>query len=308
MSLPDDYLTYPHRAYGMDQTLYEWRPATRRAPIAWPGGASVAAMIVVPIEHHGLTPPGKPFRHPGAMVTPYPDLRHYTTRDYGNRVGVYRILDELAHAGLRATFAVNADQLRRLSPLVEAIVEGGHEIAAHGLSTEHIHWTGLEPGVEARWIAEARERFDAAGLRPRAWLGPARQQSFATPELIAAAGFDVCLDWEQDDVPTFMTTPAGVILAVPLSNELDDRTLLIDRRQTEDAWAGQILEAKEYLKSSAARFGGLMLGFTLTPYISGQPFRISALRRMLAGLAHDRGVWNATASEIADAATRETAE
>jgi peptidoglycan/xylan/chitin deacetylase (PgdA/CDA1 family) len=307
MPLPDDYLVYPDRAYGMDQTLYAWRPAGSRAPIRWPHGAAVAAMIVVPIEHHGLTPPGKPFRHPGAMVTPYPDLRHYTTRDYGNRVGAFRILDALAWAGLRATFAVNADQLRRLSPLVEAIIEQGHEIAAYGLSTEHIHWAGMEPGVEAGWIAEVRDRFSAAGLSPRVWLSPARHQSFTTLELIAGAGFDVCLDWEPDDVPIPMTTPSGVIRAVPLSNELDDRTLLIDRRQTEDAWAGQILEAKDYLKSDAERFGGRMFGFTLTPYVTGQPFRIFALRRILGDIASDGGIWNATASEIADASSRETA-
>jgi hypothetical protein len=98
-----------------------------------------------------------------------------------------------------------------------------------------------------------------------------------------------------------MTTPAGPVVAVPLSNELDDRTLLVDRRQTEEEWAAQILEARSYLAAGADRFGGRVLGFTLTPYVAGQPFRIFALRRVLAGLAADTGVWTATASEIADA-------
>jgi peptidoglycan/xylan/chitin deacetylase (PgdA/CDA1 family) len=302
MPLPEDYLVYPHRSYGMDQSLYAWRPVERRAPISWPSHASVAAMVVVPIEHHSLTPPGKPFKHPGAMVTPYPDLRHYTSRDYGNRVGAFRILDELDRAGIRATFAVNAEQLARLRPLVDAIVKAGHEIAAYGLSPEHIHWTGLEPGVEAEWVQAVRQAFDTAGLKPRAWLSPARQQSFATLELIAAAGFDLCLDWEQDDTPTPMTTPDGTITAIPLSNELDDRTLLIDRRQTEADWATQVLEAKNQLKRDAERFGGRVLGFTLTPYVVGQPFRIAALRSLLADLANDPAVWTASVSEIADAA------
>ncbi len=146
-----------------------------------------------------------------------------------------------------------------------------------------------------------RARFSAAGLAPRVWLSPARQQSFETLGLIAAEGFDVCLDWEQDEVPVAMTTPAGPVVAVPLSNELDDRTLLVDRRQTEEDWAAQILEARSYLAAGADRFGGRVLGFTLTPYVAGQPFRIFALRRVLAGLAADTGVWTATASEIADA-------
>jgi len=302
MPLPDDYLVYPHRAYGMDQSLYAWRPATSRPPIAWPGGASVAAMVVVVIEHHPLNPSGKPFKAPGAMVTPYPDLRHYTTRDYGNRVGVFRILTELARTGLRATFAINAGQLGRLAPLVDAIRRGGHEIAAYGLSPDHIHWSGLEPGVEAGWIAEVRRRFDAAGLTPRTWLSPARQQSFSTLDLLARAGFEVCLDWEQDDTPTVMTPPSGPVTAVPLSNELDDRTLLIDRRQSEADWAAQILEARAYLAADAARFGGRVLGFTLTPYVTGQPFRIFALRQVLEALAAEGAVWTATAGEIAAAA------
>ena len=302
MALPDDYLVYPHRERGMDQGRYGWRMASQRTPIRWPGGASVAAMIIVPIEHHSLTPTDKPFKHPGAMVTPYPDLRHYTTRDYGNRIGVYRILDALAHEGLQATFPINADQLMRLSPLVEAIVDAGHEIAAYGRSPEHIHWTGLDAGVEADWVGQVRRQFDAAGLKPRAWLSPARQQSFETLDLIAAAGFDVCLDWEQDDVPVTMATATTPVTAMPLSNELDDRTLLIDRRQSEDDWVGQILEARDHLKRDAHRYGGRVLGFTLTPYVIGQPFRIFALRQVLESLAADPAVWTATATEIADAA------
>lgn len=302
MALPDDYLIYPKRGYGMDQSLYRWRVAADRPKLAWPGNTAVAAMVVVPIEHHGLTPPGKPFKHPGAMVTPYPDLRHYTTRDYGNRVGVFRILDELKAAGVKAVFPVNADQLERLKPLIDAIVADGHEVAAYGLSTEHIQWGGLEREVEVAWIAEARQRFDAAGLKPRVWMSPARQQSFNTLELVTAAGFDICLDWEQDDAPVVMQTPAGVVTAVPLSNELDDRFLLIDKRQTEDSWSRQILEAADYLKSDADRFGGRVLGFTLTPYVIGQPFRIHALRTVLNALGGDEAVWCATPSEIVDAA------
>lgn len=298
MPLPDEHLIYPHRSYGMDQDRYAWRPVTQRAPIALPSGAAVAAMIVVPIEHHPLNPPGKPFKHPGAMVTPYPDLRHYTTRDYGNRVGVYRILDALKAAGMKATFPINADQLMRLKPLVEAILADGHEIAAHGLSTIHIHWGGLDRETETAWVAEVRARFDAAGLKPRAWLSPARQQSFATLDLIREAGFDICLDWEQDEVPVAMQTEAGEVIALPLPNELDDRALMIDRRQSEDEWAIQVLEAADYLTQDADRFGGRVLGFTLTPYVTGQPFRTSALRRLLSGLG-EMGVKTMTASEIA---------
>jgi len=301
MPVPEDYLVYPRRAYGSDQDRYPWRASGERAPVAWPGQAAVACLIVVPLEFHMLNPQGKPFKHPGAMVTPYPDLRHFTTRDYGNRVGIFRILKELKAAGLKATVPVNAVLLSRVRPLIEALIEDGHEIAAYGVDTDHIHWTGLEPGVERRWVEQTRNAFDQAGLTPRAWMSPARQQSFETLDLIAEAGFDVCLDWEQDSVPVPMTTATRDVLAVPLSNELDDRILLSDRRQTEAEWRDQILAALTFTKDEAPRFGGQVLSFSLTPYVSGQPFRIWALREALAVLGADAAVWSASASQIADA-------
>ena len=302
MALPPDYLEYPLRKYGMDQDRYAWRPSGERGPLTWPAGKSVAAMIVVPIEFHMLNPAGKPFKSPGAMVTPYPDLRHFTTRDYGNRVGVFRLLDALKTEGLKATFPINAVLLERVRPLVDAILADGHEIAAYGWDTDHIHWGGLEADEEKRWVAKVREAFDAAGLKPRTWMSPARQQSFSTLDLIAEAGFDICLDWEQDTVPVPMRTEHGSVVAAPLSNELDDRQLLVDRRQDEKVWAAQIAEASAYLKSEAERYGGQVLGFTLTPYVAGQPFRMWAVRAILSNLAGDREVWAGTASEIVDAA------
>lgn len=302
MPLPENYLHYPHRRHGMDQSLYDWRPSGERTPINWPGGKALAAMIVVPVEWHRLSPQGKPFRHPGAMVTPWPDLRHYTTRDYGNRVGVFRLLDALAAARVKATFPVNATLLERAQPLIEAITDADHEIAAYGLEADRIHWSGLEAGEEERWIGETREAFANAGLNPRVWMSPARQQSFNTLKLIAEHGFDVCLDWEQDSVPVPMRTPSGEVTAVPLYNELDDRTLLVDRRQSEDEWADQILEAARLMISETPRTGGQVLSFSLTPYVSGQPFRMHAVRRVLEALAGNDGVWSASASEIASAA------
>ncbi len=298
MPVPDDYLTYPLRKYGMDQDRYAWRPAIARAPMKWPDDAAVACMIVVPLEFHMLNPGGQPFKHPGAMVTPYPDLRHFTTRDYGNRVGVFRILRELKAAGLTATFPINAALLPRVRPLIQTLIADGHEIAAYGLDTDHIHWGGLDEATERDWVQKTRAAFDRADLTPTTWMSPARQQSFHTLDLIGEAGFQTCLDWEQDSVPVAMKTRGPCVVAPPLSNELDDRVLLHDRRQTEEEWATQIIEAKNYLKTEHAERGGQVLGFTLTPYLVGQPFRIWALRKILRDLAEDTQVWTASAQAI----------
>jgi allantoinase len=300
MPLPDDYLTYPNRHYGQDIGRYDWAMSHDRPKKAWPADKAVAALIIVPLEFFMLNPSGKPFKHPGAMVTPFPDLRHFTSRDYGNRVGVFRILKALKTAGLRATFPVNAVLLEKKRPLIDAIIADGHEVAAYGWDTDSIHYGGIDSAVEAAYVAKTRAAFTAAGLKPRVWMSPARQQSEATPDLIKAAGFDICLDWESDSVAWAMKTEHGPLTCMPVSNEMDDRKILIDQRQSEAEWRDQILAARDLLVEEAPRFGGQVLSFTLTPYVSGQPFRMWALREVLASLAADPHVWSATASEIAN--------
>lgn len=297
MPLPEDYLTYPHRSHGMDQDLYDWDPADRREPIQLASGAKAMATIIIPLEFFPLNPPGEPFRHPGAMKTPYPDLRHFTTRDYGNRVGVYRLLRALEASGLKATFAVNAEIARRYKPLIEAVRTAGHEIAAHGLSTAHIHHAGLSGAEELALIENTRKAFPEA----RTWMSPARNQSFNTLELIRRTGFDICLDWEMDQRPLPMRTKAGPVHALPLMNELADFKLLLDRSQSEDEWADQILEAARFHVEEHEQRGAQCFAFTLTPYAAGQPFRMYAVRRILEGLADIEGLKVATAAETVDA-------
>ena len=91
MSLDRKYLAYPRRAYGMDHARYSWSRLSERPPLRWPGGARLALWINVSVQHFPLNQQGLPFPPPGGMRMPYPDLRHYTLRDYGNRVGVYRV-------------------------------------------------------------------------------------------------------------------------------------------------------------------------------------------------------------------------
>lgn len=301
MTLPKDYTSYPKRKHGQDHERYQWNPVAQREKTSLKGGQSVGVAIIVPLEYFMLNPSGKPFKHPGAMVTPYPDLRHYTTRDYGNRVGVFRLLKAFKDAGVKATFAVNAVLLDRVRPLIDDIIADGHEIAAHGFDTDSIHWGAADPDAEKRYVEDARASFDKAGISPRSWMSPARQQGFKTLDLIRGAGFDICLDWELDRVPVFMKTDAGEIDAFPVLNELDDRFLLITKHQPEDVWRDQILEAAAMMKSETPQYGASAFGFTMTPYIAGLPYRMWAVRDILSALAADQDILLDTVSSITDA-------
>ena len=167
MSLPQEHLEYPRRRHGQDIDRYDWRLAKDRAPVRRADGADLSVMIVVACEFHSINPKKDPFNHPHGMVTPYPDLRHFTTRDYGNRVGVFRILRTMKARGVRATFALSADLLARAAPLAEAIVEDGHEIAAAGLNGDAIHHGALDEDEERRRIEAVRAAFERAGLAPK---------------------------------------------------------------------------------------------------------------------------------------------
>ncbi|MGB6230653.1 MAG: hypothetical protein WBF53_11075 [Litorimonas sp.] len=267
------YFTYPNRRHGQDHDLYDWRLSRDRVPLQWDGGAKVALSFIVPLEFFPLDPSGIPFKHPGAMATPYPDLRHYTVRDYGNRVGVFRILEALGDT--RAGFAVNAAVAERYPPLIEHVAL--HEIIAHGVSTDHIHHEGMSEADEDALIRKTLTTLPQA----TGWMSPARNQSSRTLERLGKAGLRYCLDWEPDSVP--VATSTGVTL-LPNKYELSDFTLLHVRRQTEESWRRQIVEAVDYLSSEHDRYGGQSLCVTLTPYIIGQPFRIAALEALLAEL------------------------
>ena len=277
--LPGDYLDYPKRQYGQDHDRYDWKatPGTNEPH----NNAQPSIALIIPLERFVLNPHGKPFKAPGSMITQYPDLRHFSSRDYGNRIGAYRLLKVLSALKISATFAINAELLSSIQPLIDRIQADGHEIAALGLDMDNIHWSGLDPESERQWVEKTRILFSEAKLQPKTWMSPARQQSEITLDLIAASGFDACLDWEFDCAPKPMRTKNGTITMVPNLNELDDRKLLIEKTHSEQEWAAQLIEAATYSKTVSTIHSPQSFAISLTPYISGLPFRIRCVRDTL---------------------------
>ncbi len=162
MSLPDSYLHYAKRRYGMDHDRYQWSMLPRRKPVLWPGGARVALWVVPALEFFPLNQPAKPFKAPGGMVTPYPDLRHYTLRDYGNRVGVFRVFKVLDGLGIKASVAMNAKVASRYPRLVDEVNLRGWEIIAGGVDMGRLHYGGMDEAEEAAQIDEALDTLRGA--------------------------------------------------------------------------------------------------------------------------------------------------
>jgi len=301
MSLPPDHLQYPKRRYGMDHERYQWSILPRRKKIAWPQGKKIALIVVPALEWFPLDMKGKPFKPPGAMMTPYPDLRHYTLRDYGNRVGIFRVMKALDRFGIRASVAVNAAVAARHQTLVEACVDRGWEIIAGGPDMDHLHYEGLAEADERAQIETTLATLRrVSGQKIRGWLSPARSESLATLDLVAAAGVDYLCDWVNDDMPYAVKAAGRTIHAMPLPNDLDDYTILVQNRHAEDVYAQQLVDQFEVLHAEATREGGRILALPLHPWVIGQPFRIGALEQALTHVTASSDVWPATAAEILD--------
>ena len=298
MTLDPAYLDYPRRRHGYDHDLYPWSALRDRAPVRWPGGAKVAVWIVVSLEWFPLTPSDTPFRAPGHMATAYPDYRHYTAREYGTRVGMVRLLDAFAAAGALVSVATNAAIAERYPALVERIVAAGHEIVAHSTDMNGTIATGLPEADEAALIAASLGGLAAAtGTRPRGWLSIARSQSWHTPDLLRAAGVDYCCDWVNDELPWRF---ANGLTNLPLNHELSDRQVIGTQQASADSYAEQLVDAYDWLAGEAETGGGRLLPIHLTPYITGLPYRIAAIERLLKTL-RARGAWFATGAEVLDA-------
>lgn len=302
MALDPSHLAYPQRRYGMDHGRYAWSMLADRPPVRWPGGKTLAVWVNVSLQHFSLDPKGQPVKLPGAMSMPYPDLRHYTLRDYGNRVGIYRFLRAFDRFAIHPSFAVNAELCERYPALVRTIVARGDELLGHSWSMDTPHAGGLAEDAERALIERSLATLRAASGRPvRGWLGPGKLQSANTPELLKAAGIEYFCDWVNDELPYRFHTANGDLWSLPLATEIEDRFVVMDNLHSEASWAEQAIDAFELLLAESRQQGGRLLGLSLHPWVLGAPHRIRHLETVLQHVAGHAEVWQAGPGEILDA-------
>lgn len=296
MALDPSYLDYPHRQHGYDHEIYPWSALRDRKPVAWPDGKKVAVWICVSLEWFPITPNDMPFRAPGHMQTSYPDYRHYTAREYGTRVGFYRLLDAFKKAGVKVSVATNGAIADRYPDIIRDIIADGHEIIAHSTDMNGTIASGLPVEDERALIAQSLASLEAAsGKRPKGWLSIARSQSWNTPDLLKEAGLTYACDWVNDELPYRFNNG---LINLPLNHELSDRQIITVQQQSADSYATQMLDAFDWLAGEADNYGGRMLPLHVTPYIMALPYRISAFEGLLEQLAARPEAWVATGEEI----------
>ena len=224
-----------------------------------------------------------------------PDYRTWTQREYGNRTGIFRVLDVLDRYQVRAGVAVNALAAERYPYLIEQFKKRKYEFIAHGHSANRMITSKMSEAEEKAEIAESLAAIEkAAGARPKGWLGQDYGESQRTPKLLADAGLDYVLDWPNDDQPYPMKVGKPFV-SMPNQPEWDDVQQLLLRRIPTPRYPDMVGEAFELLHQE----GGQVFNLSVHPWLMGMPHRIKYLDEALRRIERFGNVWQATPGEIA---------
>ena len=267
---------------------YEYSNITTRPAYDWPNGARLAVYVAVNIEQFSFAE-GK-----GAAIAP-PDQAHshsiFSWRDYGNRVGIWRLFALFDEFDIPVEAQMNLAIYEHCPDIPEALRRRGDEILGHGI-TNSVEQGGLQETLEAELIAKVTETIEShEGSRPTGWMSPWLSNSEVTADLLQEAGYRYFMDWTCDDQPIWMKTRGGRILAMPYPIECNDTRGVIWYRYTAREFADMLIDNfDEMLAQSESQ--PLVCPMSLHPFVMGRPYRIRHLRRVFEHIAaHRERIW-----------------
>lgn len=266
-------------------SLFPYAAIVDRQKVTWPNAARVAVWVVPNIEHFHLE------LGPGA-----PDIRNHSRRDYGNRVGVWRIMDTLSKHGVPGTVALNGEVARYYPRVLEECAKLNWELMGHGM-TNSIMLSGMDKESEDACIRDTRVAIEACGQKMRGWLGPGLSETWNTLDLLAQQGVEYVADWCNDDLPYRMNNG---LYSIPYTLEMNDMPLFNNPSVSIVDFERRIRDSFDTLYEEGATNGRAMC-IALHPFLIGAAHRIKYLDRALAYLASHEAVWFATGSQIIDA-------
>jgi len=277
---------------------YPFSSIRERPKFSWPEGRTLAVYLGMNLECFSFGEGRGAELAPGG---PQPDVLNYSWRDYGNRVGVWRMLDLFDSVSMPCTVLANSLMYEEAPGVIDAFRARGDEIAGHGRTNAERQGT-LSEEQEQSLIHDATATLTHhEGAAPKGWLGPWISQSAATPDLLQEAGYEYLLDWCHDDQPVWMKTRSGRILSVPYPQELNDIPQIVARKREGAEFADMIIDAFDVMLAESSRTP-LVMGIALHAYLMGHPHRIKHLERALKHIVEQSGdrVWITTAGGIND--------
>ncbi len=276
----------------------DYSPIIDRPIIKWPNDARVALWISPNVEHYEYMPDDDSARTPWPR-TPFPDVQQYSYRDYGNRVGFWRMLESLDKYNIRCCVSLNMAVLEHFPEIGQAMVQRDYDYMSHGIYNTRYLYTYTED-QEREFYRDTIDTLKLhTGKQLKGMLGPAISGTERTPDLMAEAGLIYHTDWMHDDQPVPIKVKSGKLVSVPYSIELNDSSLLRDNHYEGDYFARICKAQFDQLYKEGAESGRVMC-IALHPFLIGQPHRIKYLDDILSHVMSHDGVWQTTADDIAD--------
>jgi allantoinase len=280
-----------------DPGLYDYWAYRDRPKIVWPDGKRIAFWVAPNIEFYELAPPTNPSRKP--WPKPIPDVAGYSVRDYGNRVGHWRMMALMDKYGLRGSISLSVALIDHHPEIIRACVERDWEFFSHGIyNTRYCY--GMDEAQERAIIEDSIDTVErATGQRIAGWLAPALTHTERTMDLLAEYGLKYTCDLFHDDQPTPVKTKTGPFVSVPYSLEMNDSIIFINQNSTPRRYV-EILKANfDRLYAEGAESGTVMC-IPLHAFLIGQPYRLEPFEEVLEYITGHDGVWLPTGREIAE--------
>jgi len=272
---------------------FAYSSIVKRPQLAWPNSARVALWVIPNIESFALDEP-----MPGGSGK-IPEIPAYSIRDYGARVGVWRLMELLSHYGIRATVALNSEVCDTYPEIIEETMKLNWEYMGHNESNLR-RLNTVPPEEEARVIHDCLARIETAtGKKPVGWLSSGLQETWNTLDYLVAEGCRYVADWVNDDQPYVMDINGKSLVSLPYSIEINDKPAFEDYHRTPEEFAAMIRRQFDILYDEGGQSGRVM-AIALHPYIIGVPHRIGALKDALKYVCSHKNVWLATGAEIVD--------
>ncbi len=281
-------------------TLSNQRPRLA-APVVNGKPKPLIVHMVVNVEHWRFEEP-----MPRKIITPphgketEPDVPNFSWADYGMRAGLPRIMAALAARGIPASTSFNAGVIDAYPRAAEAMRDAGWEFIGHGMHQKTLNAAAGGAAAERELIDACLDKVAAfTGSRPRGWLSPGLRETYDTPDVLKACGVDYVCDWVIDDLPDWMTTNAGPLIAMPYNLEINDSIIYaVEKHASPEMYRRVVDTVAAFEPELQTQPRVLALG--LHPHLIGVPHRIGYLEKIIDLLASRDDVVFMQGAQIAD--------
>ena len=278
---------------------FKYSPIKSRPKLAWPNGAKVALWINPNVEFFALDDvmPGTNNERVPRAQAHIPNVRNWSLRDYGNRVGVWRLMETMSRHGMRGTAATNSEVCNHHPEVIAEMVRLGWEIMGHN-ETNALRLSEMKPEDERASILRALDTIEKqSGQRPKGWLGAGLGETWSTLEYLSEGGVRYICDWVNDDQPYTMQLGRPPMVSLPYTLQVNDVPAYYDFKQSVPEFEAMMCRQFDTLYREGAGSGRVM-AIAVHPFVTGQAHRIQALDNALKYICGHDGVWKATGWEI----------